>query len=165
MTTKTDIWMPVYIGDYLADTMRLSTEQHGAYLLLLMEYWRSGELLDDDEELAAITRLPIETWIKHRKMLIRFFQVSGGKWKQKRADIELKNARKKRQSAKINGKKGGRPRNDAASSNNPEKSYGLAKRNPEESSLPLPLPLPSELPEPLSLTKEEIVFSRVGGQF
>ena len=66
---KADIWMPLYIGDYLADTTRLTTEQHGAYLLLIMDYWRSGKLPDNDAVLMQITRLQPNAWSNARAML------------------------------------------------------------------------------------------------
>jgi hypothetical protein len=89
MMQKTDIWMPLYIGDYLADTSRLTTEQHGAYLLLLMDYWRSGRLPDNDQVLAQIAKLPLETWLIHRGILQGFFEASNGEWIHSRVEKEL----------------------------------------------------------------------------
>lgn len=88
MSKKTDAWMPLYIGDYLADTARLTTEGHGAYLLILMDYWRNGPPPDDDGALSAITKLPLPRWRKVRPQLQSFFQIDGGFWHQKRADEE-----------------------------------------------------------------------------
>lgn len=92
MSKKTNVWMPLYIADYLADTTRLTTEQHGAYLLLIMDYWRNGALPDDDGALANITRLTDAQWKKHRVALSRLFQIEGGEWRHKRIDNELARA-------------------------------------------------------------------------
>ena len=79
-------WMPLYVGDYLGDTGHLTTTQHGAYLLLMMHYWRKGELPDDDKQLSKITKLPLKTWCDYRPTLQDFFHEG---WKHKRIDAEL----------------------------------------------------------------------------
>jgi uncharacterized protein YdaU (DUF1376 family) len=95
---KTDIWMPVYIGDYLADTMHLSTEQHGAYLLLLFHLWRRGILQDDDVVLAQITGLPIRAWSICRAVLAEFFDIRDGLWRHGRLERERSRTAAKQQS-------------------------------------------------------------------
>jgi len=88
------LWFPLYVPDYLADTQSLTTEQHGAYLLLLMAYWQQqGPLPDDDEELAAICRMPLEAFQKASKRLSRFFTVADGVWRHKRVDAEIAKAK------------------------------------------------------------------------
>jgi uncharacterized protein YdaU (DUF1376 family) len=78
--------MPIYIGDYLADTGHLTTTQHGAYLLLLMHYWRKRELPDDDKQLAAIAKLPLRIWLDSKETIQSFFHEG---WKHKRIESEL----------------------------------------------------------------------------
>lgn len=89
MSIKPDVWMPLYIGDYLRDTTRLTTERHGAYLLLIMDYWVNGAPPDDDDVLASITKMPLAAWKKARAALLPLFQVEDGAWRHKRIDEEL----------------------------------------------------------------------------
>jgi uncharacterized protein YdaU (DUF1376 family) len=85
-----DTWMPLYIGDYLGDTMELDGAQHGAYLLLLMYYWRNGPLPIDDAKLAQIARTDIRLWKKLVGPVVRaFFHEQDGRLHQKRCDLEL----------------------------------------------------------------------------
>lgn len=111
--SKPNIWMPLFIGDYLQDTTRLSTEQHGAYLLLIMDYWTNGPLPDDDAALAQVTRLSAAAWKKHRPALARFFAVGEGAWRHKRIDEEYAKAVRFNDKQKANGAKGGRPKKNA----------------------------------------------------
>ncbi|WP_395146981.1 hypothetical protein ACF3N0_08800 [Moraxella atlantae] len=51
------IWMPIYIGDILAMTTRLTTEQVGGLYLLMMDYWKNGAVPNDVKIISAITGL------------------------------------------------------------------------------------------------------------
>ena len=79
-------WMPLYIGDYLADTRRLSLAEHGAYMLLIMEYWRNGGLPDNDAKLARILGVSADEWAELSPVLQEFFEPG---WKHKRIEVEL----------------------------------------------------------------------------
>jgi uncharacterized protein YdaU (DUF1376 family) len=97
-------WMPLYVGDYLGDTGHLTTAQHGAYLLLMMHYWRKGELPDDDRQLSKIAKLPLRTWGDYRPVLQAFFYDG---WRHKRIDAELERLMRLSEKRAIAGQKGG----------------------------------------------------------
>lgn len=85
-------WFPFYVGDYVRDTARLTTEAHGAYLLLMLDYWVNGAPPDDDETLATITKLPVSVWKKRRPILVKFFKVQDGLWTHSRIEKEKSKA-------------------------------------------------------------------------
>lgn len=87
---KSDTWMPFYVADYLRDTMHLSAEQHGAYLLLIMACWtRGGSLPGSDEQLAGIARMAPATWRKSRAVVMAFFATEGDGYTHKRVKAEI----------------------------------------------------------------------------
>lgn len=108
---KSDIWMPLYVSDYMADTMHLSTELHGAYCLLLMAAWKSeGRLPNDPEQLQAITRMSAQKWRASERILSNFFVVCPECWTQNRVLKELEKAQKNTEKRAISGKKGAESR-------------------------------------------------------
>ena len=98
---KTDIWMPIYIGDYLADTIGLSKSEHGSYLLAMMAYWRKGGPLTD-KEIRSILGDDYNT-------ILEFFYEENGLWNHKRINAEINAANLKKTTAQKNGKNGGNP--------------------------------------------------------
>jgi uncharacterized protein YdaU (DUF1376 family) len=87
-----DTWMPFFVGDYLSATGRLTTEQHGAYLLILLDYWKNGPPPNDDAVLAQIVRMSPGAWKKAKPALIGFFEIRAGALVQKRVERERERA-------------------------------------------------------------------------
>ena len=82
-------WMPLHVADYLRDTRRLTAAEHGAYLLLIMEYWTVGNLPTDDASLARIACMLPSEWKKAKATIAAFFT---SEWRHKRIDKELARA-------------------------------------------------------------------------
>jgi uncharacterized protein YdaU (DUF1376 family) len=127
-------WMPLYVGDYLADTMHLTGAEHGAYMLLLMHSWRTGPLPDDDRMLAMIARTDAPAWKRMKGTVRAFFQVQDGKLVQAR----LERVRAE-QGAKIE------QRRAAGRASAEARSY---QRNGSDRSTTVDLPLPPRAREP-----------------
>jgi len=67
-------YMPLFVADYLADTRHLTPAQHGAYLLLIMNYWQTGKPLpNDDARLARIAGMSKRDWAHNRAAILDFF--------------------------------------------------------------------------------------------
>lgn len=98
--------MPLHIGDYRRDTAHLNAAEHGAYLLLIMHYWSTGGLPDDDDRLSRIACMTAGEWEKARPTLAAFFKEG---WRHGRIDDELVEAQQKYERRVAAGKQGGRP--------------------------------------------------------
>lgn len=121
------IWMPLYIGDYLADTQLLTTEQHGAYLLLIMAYWKNqGPLPNDEAILMSVCKLQPAKWKICKPAVLKFFQVKASTLVHKRIDKEIKTTKEMREKASAKAKKAALTRweNDA-SSNAPSNAQSI----------------------------------------
>ncbi|EFO1662511.1 YdaU family protein [Escherichia coli] len=87
-------YMQLYIADYLADTMHLSAEEHGAYLLLMFNYWQTGKPIPKNR-LAKIARLTNERWADVEPSLREFFCDNGEEWVHLRIEEDLASVREK----------------------------------------------------------------------
>lgn len=121
--SRSDLWMPLYIGDYLADTGHLTTVQHGAYLLLIMHYWRKRELPADDKQLAAIAKLPLRIWLDCKEIIQAFFHDG---WKHKKIEAELAKRIQVSEKRAASGAMGGKSKSQATAKQKPSKSEANA---------------------------------------
>lgn len=99
--------MQLYVADYLGDTQHLTTEQHGAYLLLLMAMWRNeGSLQNDPTKLARIARVSARRWHIVSVDVMAFFDIEGETVTQKRLVREHQKALSISEKRSASGKRG-----------------------------------------------------------
>jgi uncharacterized protein YdaU (DUF1376 family) len=102
----TDHWMRFNVGDYLADTMHLTTFQHGIYLLLIMHYFKRGELPNDDAALARIAKISVPQWRRQSAPAMALFSRQDGHFVHRRIDAERERARNVSEVKQAAGKQG-----------------------------------------------------------
>ncbi len=115
MTEKVDIFMPIIWADYEKKTSKLSMLEHGAYMLLLKEYWNNGGAIECECDANALPThmrfyrssraMTTEEQAAIDYILAKFFTYSDGYYHQARADEELEKAREKRRKAKASADK------------------------------------------------------------
>lgn len=121
--------MPMFWDAYLADTTHLTTEEHGAYLLLLGAMWRrNGWVPDDDRDIARILGLTPSKWRKVKERLREFLIFDDGQITQKNLQKIWKKTQEKIAQNRENGSLGGRPK--SGKNKNLAKANGSVSDNP-----------------------------------
>jgi uncharacterized protein YdaU (DUF1376 family) len=101
-----NLYIPFHPGDYLTDTGHLSAAEHGAYFLLILNYWQRGEPLpNDDRKLRGIARMTVNEWMESRETILEFFDEQGGYLHHGRVDAELEKALGRSEAAREAGKR------------------------------------------------------------
>ncbi len=90
--------IPLFGDAYLADTRHLSLEEHGAYLQLMMIAWRIDGccLPDDDSRLSRMLGVTAAKWKKLKPVVMAFWTMEDGAWRQGRLSKERKFVEEKR---------------------------------------------------------------------
>src|SRR5271170_3845340 len=145
MGDPTDIWMPLYIGDYLADTQHLTAEESGAYLHLLMHEWREGPLPFETEALRRIARVERDAWGTAWAILERFFTRTEVGYTQARLELEKLKSRQNRERFSNRGK--------VAAEKRWSKPVAIAEQHISNAQAMLTV-YPSPLPSPSSSEKK-----------
>ena len=120
--------MPLVTDALLGDTLHLSTEEFGAYLLIIIATWRNNgtALPDSDLRMARICRVPVRRWRERiRPALLSFFTFEDGLWHQKRLENEWAKCAERIKHSRFNGARGGRPK--SLKTHNTENPTGLVE--------------------------------------
>jgi len=101
-------FMPLWVSDFLGDTLDLDAAEIGAYMLLLMAQWnRDGNSLPDDQEkLKRVARCG-RSWPKIWGNIQRYFSTDENGVYSKRLRLESQNVALKREVNRHNGALGG----------------------------------------------------------
>lgn len=149
MSRKPLPFIRFYPADYMADTMHLTTLEHGAYDLILWNYW-SRQQPPHESKLPGITKMSKDEFQSVRDTLAEFFDIRDGVWTQKRVELELQRIKEEAKRNRRAGKLSAKSRREKAEmnarstgvqheSNARSQSVEQVIRSNEKSSIPVPI--------------------------
>jgi uncharacterized protein YdaU (DUF1376 family) len=142
--------MPIFTDALIGDTTHLSTEQFGAYVLILLATWRNnGKALPDDEtRMARICRSSVTCFRRRiRPVLCELFFINESGWHQLRLEKEWIRVEQMLKQKRTSGGTGGRSKRLSICLSKTEATH---THTIEESSSAVPVaaraPVPAVLP-------------------
>lgn len=107
-------YFPLWVGDFQRDTAQLTLTEVGAYQRLLNAYYASEKPLPDDwRTLYRLTSaMDQDEQDAVRSVIAKYWMATPDGWVQTRAKTEIEEAQKRIETARENGKRGGRPRRE-----------------------------------------------------
>ena len=101
-------FMPLWVADFVGDTLDLDAKEIGAYMLILMTMWgRDGYLPSDEKKLQRVARCGRD-WPRVWASLSHYFTVDGDRITQGRLLLELQKVAAKREVNAQHGSLGGK---------------------------------------------------------
>ena len=156
--------MPVFTDAFISDTTHLTAEETGAYTMLLYIAWQSPGcgLPNNDKKLAKWARVSPETWAAIKPNVMEFWtltdRVKGGFWVQNRQLREFAYVEKRAETARANGKRGGRRKSiKPDTSHNPSGSSWDTQKKPNPEA-PNPNPNPTKNPPTPQGGEQDVSF-------
>ena len=95
-------WMPLKIGDVLAETAHLNVSEFGAYHLLRMYYWTHSSLPAEEDAIRRISRMTPRQWSQSRDVLRALFAEG---WRHPALDDEIRQTIEKSEVNSANARK------------------------------------------------------------
>lgn len=105
-----------HLGDYARDTGHLTPLEHGVYNLLLDRYYATEKPIPADQAQRICRARSKEEREAVEAVLGEFFSLEDGTYKHARVEGEIEKARARIDSARSNGKRGGRPKKNPTGS-------------------------------------------------
>jgi len=123
---------PHHIGDFVKDTMGFSQGAIGAYRLLIDAYYANEEA-PAKEEVYVIGRATTQAERKNVDKALTKFELRDGHYFHKRVEEELAAYYGRSDSARVNGKKGGRPKKPTDNrKGNPQETGAVTETGTEQ---------------------------------
>ncbi len=145
-------FMPFYVSDYLADTMDLTLQEHGAYTLLLWNLWaKDGAISADSARLARMLGVSIEEWESLWPGISGYFKEVDGCLTHTRVTKELERAKDLRRKRAEYGKKGAESRwqkNGENDGKSHSKSHSKSHGKSHSKAMHLPMAKTCQPPSP-----------------
>lgn len=94
------ITVPFHVGDFLSGTLHMDTLEKGAYIMLILAHYQSGDdgLPNDDYKLSRIAGVSLKTWSRIKPTMAAKFDIENDRWVSQKCLSVLSKVHEKSQS-------------------------------------------------------------------